>query len=318
MRNGYFLHRPLIWRWNMMDKILSFLIILLLIPIPVSIKGETGLVSFLPSDARIQSLQSGSAGVPSVPQNPATSSLLKKNLLSASYSTYFADTSYLTISGIFHFDKYSAGISLLSIGYGDFPSYDISGTSLGNATAGHSSSLFLNISRDFAPFFIMGCNLKFIFENIAENSGNSVALDIGILKQKFFSDRLSISFVLQNLGVGPKFRNIREPLEFNLKFGVSYSIIPLSDKILLKLISDIDYPKSGLYRIGIGSEFVYLILSDAKLFFRTGYKIPQYQTFISSLSFGIGVTYKMFHLDYAITPGEYLGNVNKVSVGIEF
>jgi len=295
--------------------LLTFLILLI---IGLNIKAETGVISFLPSNAQIQALNSGSAGIVSGLQNPATIALISKKQISATYSTYFIDTLHLTLSGILHFQQYSAGVSFLYLGYGDFPSYDVSGIKVGNKSAGYSSCVCFSLAKALSDLFIGAGNIKIMIENIAENSATSFAVDLGILKQNLFLDDLSVAAVIQNLGIGPKFKNTSESLDLNFKLSLLYPLIFPKNNFGLKFMSDINYPKSGFYNIGIGSEFNYILSSITELFLRVGYKIPQYQSFFSSFSFGLGVKYTQFQLDYALTPGEYLGYINKVTLTLRF
>lgn len=181
-----------------------------------------------------------------------------------------------------------------------------------NMVLGVSGSRFIN------QYITIGANLKFLLDILDENSASAIAADIGLLHQT----------TNENLKLGVTFRNFGKQLTSytesdyseNLPniISVGFSYHPV-EKIYATF--DINKPLVGEYSAKAGAEYqVHNLLA-----LRAGYKSNAKDwkaggdwEAISGLSFGMGINWKTYVLDYAVASYGDLGFINNITVSYRF
>ncbi|MDE2490613.1 MAG: PorV/PorQ family protein [Elusimicrobia bacterium] len=151
----------------------------------------------------------------------------------------------------------------------------------------------------------MGVSGKMIRTDLGPASANGYALDFGV-QSRFYTALLpyNMSFVIQNLGSGQKFDQVRDTLPLRLRFGGG--VQPVRGLTLsvegLAPINDAPYAAGG-------AEYSAEIEPGVKAAARVGVNSQTFQSlgFASMLNFGLGLTLGDFSFDYAFAPMGVLG-----------
>lgn len=165
--------------------------------------------------------------------------------------------------------------------------------------SGSDVAIGLTYSRRLRPGLSLGMSTKYIRERLADESGNSLALDLGVLYKR---KDLRFGGCIQN--IGPKLEGGDLPM--NLKVGLGKT---LKERLNLALDLDITHPA----RIHLGGEYR---LRDI-LTLRAGYQINQGRkelNFPTGFSMGVGLITNNLQFDYAFLPYGDLGNTHRLSI----
>ena len=171
-----------------------------------------------------------------------------------------------------------------------------------------------------------GVNLKFIQEDLDDETGKATALDAGILcrlpihclycstvssSTKNGNSRvpmLRMGISVQNIGNGIEFFEEKAPLPRNIKLGLSFSAM---DNLL---IAGLDYniPYLENPRLNIGLEYKYWDMLTIRSGYVFGLDVGD------GLRAGVGLKYRRFQLDYAFAPYGDLGNTHRINLKMSF
>jgi Type IX secretion system protein PorV len=151
----------------------------------------------------------------------------------------------------------------------------------------------------------MGVTGKMIRTDLGLASANGYAADFGV-QSRFYTAELpyDVSLVIQNVGSGQKFDQVRDTMPMRLRFGGG--VQPLKGLTLalegLMPIDDAPYAAAG-------AEYAADVEPGVKAAARLGLDSQTYQSlgFASMLSFGVGLTLGDFSFDYAFQPMGVLG-----------
>ena len=160
----------------------------------------------------------------------------------------------------------------------------------------------------------LGAALKVIRQSIDDESGSSLALDLGLLKE-FTRGGVpyTAGFTVQNLGPGIKFVSRRYGLPLVFKAGLSRPLPGPGGLLALELAKPVDnYPS-----VAVGVEYPL----TGRLALRSGYRLRQHGNELgawSGFSAGAGVAFDKVSLDYAFSPFGELGNSHRFSVNVRF
>ncbi len=158
--------------------------------------------------------------------NPATINPAMDNQLSINFINYIGDISYGSAAYAYLWDRRTQVLHLGAtyINYGKFDGYDEQGNPT-NSFGGGEVAFSVGHARNIAfTNFHFGGNLKVISSKLEQYTSLGVALDIGIMYVYEDWD-LHITAVARNLGTQLKpYDNIREPLPFELLFGISQTL----------------------------------------------------------------------------------------------
>lgn len=160
----------------------------------------------------------------------------------------------------------------------------------------------------------LGAAFKVIRQSIDDESGSSVALDLGLLKEFTRNGTpYTAGFTVQNLGPGIKFVSRRYGLPLVFKAGLSRPLPGPGGLLALELSKPVDnYPS-----LAVGVEYPL----TGRLALRSGYRLRQHGNELgpwSGFSAGAGVAFDKVSLDYAFSPFGELGNSHRFSVNVRF
>jgi len=186
----------------------------------------------------------------------------------------------------------------------------------------------LSYARSLTEKFSFGINLKYAREDMIKADADGLVFDFGLIYKTGYRS-IQTSAVIRNFGPEISFSDDEVttnnsdfesyPPPQTLAIGVSgFLIAPenslffLSRNQSLRAAFDIIGPRDYDQQYNTGLEWGYQDL----LFIRTGYKF-NYDT--QGISFGMGVRFNKFRGDYSYANyGQYLFNIHRISVGMEF
>jgi len=156
----------------------------------------------------------------------------------------------------------------------------------------------------------VGVQAKYLYENIYVDESNGFAFDVGLSYKKFL-DFLDAGLSLRNLGKTDKLKEQETKLPTEFRFGFNYANLIQSNEFQF-------YPSFEIQKFIRTDEvnFLFGLSIEFKklLSFSGGYKIG---TGLNNFSFGIGINYRMFQIDYALLPfTKSFGNANIISISV--
>ncbi len=217
------------------------------------------------------------------------------------------------------------GLGIARLGTGGIEEYDLSGSETGSTFSYDSYALFLGYGLKLPWNLTGGLSLKVYRRawygiSLAEYSGDNAATGIGMDLGLLYRPEFGTSALLKNWSFGLNVQNLFQPqlregditdvLPLALRFGLMKEI-PFGDgRTGLNILLDLD--KSSTTDLGIffGTEFNYQNIGKIRL----GYNN-------SSISFGAGVEYSMFQIDYAFGNPSYealLPPIHRISLTVNF
>jgi hypothetical protein len=209
------------------------------------------------------------------------------------------------------------GVSILYQDYGTFDALDRSGNPLG--TFGASDMAFgITYSKRLNDLLSFGITSKFIVEKIDDYSSDAIALDLGLL-YRVDNGRTSLGLAVLNAGTQMKglTKAHKDPLPMVIDAGLSHSLkgIPMT------FDADITFPSDNNVFFAIGGEFEGL----APLRLRAGwssagqdYKTGSSKDKFGGMAAGFGYSYLDYYFDYSYSSFAELGNVHRLTVGVDF
>ena len=182
--------------------------------------------------------------------NPAGLSQLSQNAVSFETSFLYENTTINSFSFAVPGRRFpSFGLTVLSLGSGDFEKTNELNESLGSFDEGEMAFL-LSASKNLTRNFYLGANLKVVRQSIDEFNASGVGFDLGLLYQVHPALRLGASIL--NIG-GPtlSLRSLDESYPADFRGGVAFNF--LSGRALLA--GEVDYRPDAGASLGIGTEF---------------------------------------------------------------
>ena len=254
--------------------------------------------------------------------NPAGLSQIQSKEISTTYMSYFDGIQCGSIVYAFPYDDETtlAVFSQFLTATEDRTLADADGNYAGtDGTFGISEVLFgVSASRKVLDVLDLGINIKYLQESLDEYVGSAVAIDFSLLHQT----------TNKNLKVGIAFKNLGKQLtyytgnEYEEKlprlFVAGFSYHP-DEKFFatLDIYKPMEFDFSG--RLGVEYQ-IHEILA-----LRCGYKsnAEDWRTggdheIFSGLSFGFGINWQKYTVDYAIISYGDLGYVNQISLKYSF
>jgi hypothetical protein len=289
-------------------------------------------------DARSSSLSGSYASiaddVSSVYWNPAGLTMMD----SSRYHFQFGHTGYFAGVGMNYMGlAYSRkhlnfwGISLMSLTSGEMP-VTTEFEPAGNGQTFNVSDLLIGISfaKILSDNFSFGLSTKYVYENIADVTVHNGIIDFGFIYSIGTKTNTRFSVGISNFGfnVSPSgkvqlttlsgnkevdnFEKMPVPSIFRL--GVSTDLIKKKNHFLV-ITGQLNHPTDNNETVALGLEYAIKKL----LYLRTGYEFGTAQK--SYPSFGLGLNLRRyfgnFKLDYSFNTREYLGNVHRITFGID-
>jgi hypothetical protein len=249
--------------------------------------------------------------------NPAGLILTDTKHFFATYNNYLTDIQSGFLGYIHPYSEDTRlGISVSYFNYGSFDKTDDLGQNLG--TFGASDfAVALSAAKTVKSQFNVGVTGKFIYEKLDEFSSDALAFDVGFL-YLLRDGRTQIGAAGQNIGTQLKgaTESHKDPLPTSVKLGISHRMRELPLTIALDAAKPVD---NDIF-FSLGGEFtalqpLYLRLGWSS--FGENYKTDSDKDNLAGFAAGFGVTWKVYHFDYAFSSYADLGGVHKISISGE-
>ncbi len=219
----------------------------------------------------------------------------------------------------------SLGFSVISMRSGEIDGRD----SDGNQTADFESAdmaFTLSVARELNSRNMLGVNLKLIRQEIADESAEGFALDVGAIRE--LTDKVSIGLSVRNLGPDMKFIEEKYPLPLTftlggvLKFAGMFGLTadmayePVDEKRTFRMGMQICPARFMVLRAGYMMKAVSAVYGNTV---RPG-SVSESDDFDEGegLGGGVGFNFGSYVLDYSIKPYADLGTSQRVSFRIGF
>lgn len=258
-------------------------------------------------------------------QNPALTATIDDNSISSTFLKHVIDINSGNISYIKKIHNVSgtfqANVSYIS--YGEFiktdmnnnKSYTYNPKDLAFAI-GYGNTLDTNL--------YYGANLKYIYSTIDKQSSSAIALDVGLLYQ-MPDIHTDLAFSILNAGMQLSTYNINsEKLPLDVRLGVSHKLkgLPLLANFSFHHLSDpVDNFMDKFLNFSLGGEFYFGEIVRARIGYDNyirRYTASGNSKGITGLSFGAGIKYAPFVLDYAFSRIGLGANLHRISINFNF
>lgn len=261
--------------------------------------------------------------------NPAM--LTQKDRFSASISDvdWFLDTGQRSFSASYsHYGTWAIGVMGMYADYGEIevttveqlkPLSDGYNPGLtGEVINPGANVLGIGIARMLTNKFAFGVTAKLATENMDVKQKSVLMFDGGIYYNTDWRS-IQLAATLRHFGPEVEYYDKSYPLPQTMNIGISAYLFSPGENLFfsatnqaLLLAFDIVQPRDYDQQYNFGLEYAF---SDF-FFARGGYKL-NYDT--AGYCLGFGLKYKVFKIDYSFNDyGEYLGNINRFSLGFEF
>ena len=249
----------------------------------------------------------------SISYNPAGLANLKKSEFGFTRAELVEDVSYNFLG----YSRPSAKGTLgLGVNYLSQSSIEGRGANREVSEKFGASDMAINLAygRTLTARTNLGINFKYITSRIADETGNSWAVDAG-WQYKMPVKGLSLGLAAQNLGPKMKFIDEGSNLPLTARVGIGYAIM---DNVLLSF--DVNRQVNEKKTVfSFGSE--YMLFNSFSM--RAGYlrnAVSGGNNLSDSGGFKAGFGFKLsgFALDYAVSPFGDIGNAYRISLGANF
>jgi hypothetical protein len=288
-------------------------------------KSGTSALSFLKLGAGARAVGMGEAfcaqfrGVTSPFWNPSALSGVQGTQISLTHTQWFQDITAEYFSSAI---KMGGNVFGLSLSLGKVPDIqkrgEVATTEPIALFDAHDVVMSFSCARDLTNKYAMGFSIKWIYEKIDISSASGWGFDLGGIFSPFAGtgksvlENLSLGMAILNLGSKMKFEKDSFPLPTQYKAGVSYSAERESWQSDFTLSLDVVKPRDDEVKVHLGGE--YGLYQSFKL--RLGYQSAYNE---KDLSFGMGIKFKKYAIDYAFLPYKSdLGDVHCISLDVEF
>jgi hypothetical protein len=169
--------------------------------------------------------------------------------------------------------------------------------------------LTLGCAKSLGGKFDLGVSVKGLYQKIYTYEASGLGFDIGGVY--VLNDKFQFGTAILNLGPKMKFKEEKFSLPLVYRLGAAYktSERQLNGDILLGL--DLIKPRDSDLKLHSGIEYNY----DKILSLRIGYQLGYDD---KSFSFGMGLGYERYGIDYAFVPfSSDLGNTHRISLEIK-
>ncbi len=277
--------------------------------------------------------------------NPAGITMINSLQMELMHNEWLVDTKHDFFGGVLPLPFFNSalGFSIISLYYGDKPVRTIKRP---EGTGENYDALDVAVALSYAMAltnrFSFGLSVKWINQRIWHESGDAVALDLGIFYETALKG-LKLGFCMSNFGtnlrlrgrnldstVDPdeKYENIdRVPVQFKtdsyplpmtLRAGISYEK-GLGMLGSLLIAADLLHPTDNQESINLGIEYGFA----GMFYLRGGYENLFEDNGVNGLTLGCGIDYYHpgsmgFRMDYAYSDWGILDNCHRFSVGISF
>ncbi len=239
--------------------------------------------------------------------NPAATGFIDRSDFAAFHTSLFLNTNYdcLALShpvGVLGVFSVSAG----RLGTGSFTSRDDYNRP-GQEISASDILMGLSYGREVIGGLATGITVKGVGQEIGSNSGYGFGLDLGFQYRPPYAKGLVVGIGFNDL-IQPRIKlvDIRDKYETVSRYGLSYS-------------------RKVATQFGAGGFFEIEQIPGRDISYHPGLEMAFYDDYFLRVgydkdtpTFGAGIIYGSFRLDYAYEDIEYLGASHRVSLGISF
>lgn len=217
----------------------------------------------------------------------------------------------------------NAGAGVQYLNAGSIDRTDENGNSLGSY-APKDQAVILGWAKT-----LLGLPAGLSFKSISSKittSASTWALDLGVqMPHKLLNDKLDLALTAKNIGPGLEFRQERNPLPFEMRFGASYNmydnlsgqdILAFAERITVN--ADLILPSDNQPGLAIGLEHTKIFGSPVSGWAGFNSRAAGEISGLAGFSLGFGVNIKNSSIQYAIIPMGNLGFTHRVSLEYEF
>jgi len=272
--------------------------------------------------------------------NPSAIDFYTNNDVSFNYSDWFAGMKFMQAGGVLHVD----GLGSFGLAVTSFSTPEMVVTTVeepdGLGTRFDAADLSLGVSyaRKLTDRFSFGASFKYISRRIWHESATAIAMDFGITYQLPLKG-MQLGMSILNFGSKLKLEGadlavLYDPdpsssgnndqiladqhtkewaLPLSFRFGLSYNAFQTEYHNLL-VAADYIHPNDNFSSINLGAEYGFMNY----FFARIGYKNLLLEDSEQGLTYGAGVKYFPFGVDYSYIKMKNLGYVQQFSVNVAF
>jgi hypothetical protein len=250
-----------------------------------------------------------SGDISSIYYNPAGLSDLKNTEFTFMHNQWFQDASLEHFSLATNWKKNTLGLiftisQISNLELREGPTTE----PLGSFDA-HDLVLGISFARKERENLGIGATFKLLYERIYTSSVTGFSIDAGLLY--YIREDWKIGFAISDIGQPMGYEEESFSLPAQYKLGTS--CLKKMEKIKgnLGIGFDLVKPNDSKLKIHTGVEYNYNQIASLRLGYQLGYDEK-------SISFGFGVNYKKYSLDYAFVPySSNLGNSHRFSLNLK-
>ncbi len=153
--------------------------------------------------------------------NPAMLNVKMEKQLSLNFVDYFSDINFVSVAYALPFSDFGTiGISVKSIGYGEFEETDFTSQSLGSFVANEKIVSF-GLGKEISESWSVGATIKTLFSDLYDYQSIAIASDLAVAYKKD-DQNFSMAFLARNYGKQiSTYTSTKENLPFQFDFGLS-------------------------------------------------------------------------------------------------
>jgi hypothetical protein len=193
--------------------------------------------------------------------NPAGLNNIQTQEISFMQCLWFEDINYQFVGYARPTDKGTFAGSLNFLSMAPINKYDNTGTALGQSYAPADMALTFGYAR-LIKTLPVGLNIKYVSSKIDVENATAIAIDLGT-QYTTMQDKLTLAFVIQNMGTSVKYLNESMSLPFNIKLGTGYKLDLFGKPGLVAL--DINMPNDNDININLGTELLFTLVNGTTL-----------------------------------------------------
>jgi hypothetical protein len=222
------------------------------------------------------------------------------------HDEWLADTSYDSLALTVKLENYgNVGLMFNYLSSDEITGYDVSSAPTGSFEV-NSTSTVLGWGIGLGENFNAGLTLKWIGEDIADDSANGFAADLGLQFTPGI-DGLYIGAAVSNIGGSLKYEDTEDDYPLQTRLGVS--CLTVNDTVLVA--GQVTLPKDQDAQFGLGLEYVMLEMVSVRAGFRNDGDEGHF-------SLGGGLDFSKISIDYAFMPRGELGDIQRLTLGFVF
>jgi len=212
------------------------------------------------------------------------------------------------------------GLSGKYMNFGELRHTDSSGLDMGPFTP-YDMALTVGLAcyvtgfnKDPEDRFVLGATGKFVRSKII-SADSTLSADIGLLTPLMLEKTFRMALTAQNIMGTLRFDKEETTLPLILRLG---SLISISR--YLNITADIIAARDYLPYLAVGSEARVRAYEDMDLFLRAGFNTRAVNDISGArnATFGAGLRYRDYRLDYAFSPFGAIGSAHRISISMIF